>query len=344
MFDEAIEKILAVINKKDAFGEIYPKFSGEGYNSFKVDLKNFHEIQPAINKKIAFIDAGNAEIIGSSNFSLSLIRACYVIFQNNKKLGFRKFEALALTQAVGESNEILYKTSFFKTNNSMDLQEISFNSLDSNLMVGMNRAEIGSAANAIRRFAELRLAKSVAEQKIADMIVLDGNLQSTLTNENAYLKELYSSCDKNDVKLSALSKTTSLFTSNGDLLSAVLTRMSSLASWFYHPIAEISSLSHNAEMFFVKFHEKSRHVFRFEIYNKQKEFAEEIIGALAANCADPVFIGYPYGLIEADRIARIGKNEKESLKARFLFKLQDKNIEKYLSSRNAHEILDRISF
>ena len=59
---------------------------------------------------------------------------------------------------------------------------------------------------------------------------------------------------------------------------------------------------------------------------------------------DPVFIGYPYGLVEADRIARISNQEKESLKTMFLVKLRNKNIEKYLSSVNAHEILDRISF
>ena len=72
--------------------------------------------------------------------------------------------------------------------------------------------------------------------------------------------------------------------------------------------------------------------------------AEEIINSIAANCNDPVFIGYPYGLIEADKIARIGNNEKEFLRTVFLTKLKKKDIEKYLSAKNAHGILDRISF
>ena len=345
MFDKVIEKILAEISQKSVSTEIYPKFSGEGYAVRRIDSKNFHRIQKSdSSKKIAFIDGGNAEIIGSANFSLSLIRTCCIIFQKNKKLGFKKFEVICLAQAVSQDTEIFYKTSFFKIGNPIDLQEISFSSLDHSLMAGINRAEIGSVANAIRRFAELRLAKLVAEQKIADIIVLDGNLQSTLTNENEYLRGLYESCEKNNVKLSALSKTNSLFANNGDLLSAVLADMSSLNSWFYHPIAEISNPNHRAEMFFARFHEKSRHIFRLEIFNRQKSDAGEIISILADNCSDPVFIGYPYGMVEADRIARVSHNEKESLKARFLFKLQDKNIEKYLSSKNAHEILDRISF
>ena len=97
-------------------------------------------------------------------------------------------------------------------------------------------------------------------------------------------------------------------------------------------------------MFFIKFHDKSTHVFKFEIFNVQKAKAEETIRELANNCIDPIFIGYPYGLVEADRIARVSNNEKESLKTMFLVKLKSKNIEKYISSANAHEILDRISF
>ena len=97
-------------------------------------------------------------------------------------------------------------------------------------------------------------------------------------------------------------------------------------------------------MFFAKFHDKSRHIFRFESFNIQKAKAQETINALSGNCVDPIFIGYPYGLVEADRIARVSNQEKESLKTMFLVKLRNKNIDKYLSSANAHEILDKISF
>lgn len=361
MYDEVIKKILELIGENSILQETFPKFSGEGYRAYKIDAKNFHEIrQPDKNKRIAFIDGGNAEIIGSANFSLNLIRVCYAIYRNNKRLLSKKFEIFAFVQALSENSEIHYKTSFFGES-PVELEELSFSSFDKTLMFGISRAEIGSVANAIRRFAELRLAKAVSDEKIADIIVLDGNLQSTLTNENKYLNELYESCAGNNVILAALSKTTSLFTENGNLLSVALDNISPLHSWFYHPIAEINSLNHKAEMFFVKLHSKSRHIFRFEILNIQKTKAEETINALASNCIDPIFIGYPYGLVEADRIARVGNQEKEYLKTIFLVKLRsyrskasgelknqkflsNKNIEKYLSSANAHEILDRISF
>ncbi len=345
MFDEVIGKILDTINDKEIFTETYPKFSGEGYRAHKIDIKNFHKIDKTIsNKKIAFIDGGNAEIIGSANFSLNIIRVCYVIYQNNKKIDSKRFEIFAFVKAINKDDDIYFKTTFFNINNNLQLDEISFNSLDHTLMLGINRAEISNVANAIRRFAELKLAKYVADNKLSDFIVLDGNLQSTLTNESNYLNDLYGSCERNNVTLAALSKTNSLFTENGNLLSAVLSTISSLNSWFYYPIADIEGHSHKAEMFFVKFHEKSRHIFRLEIFNIQKTKAEQIINELASNCADPIFLGYPYGMVEADRIARVPNNEKESLRTMLMVRLKNKSIEKYLSAVNAHEILDKISF
>jgi|SRR3989338_7417924 len=345
MYDEVVEKILQSLDEKSSFSDVYPQFSSEGHKAHKIDLKNFHPIaKTSSSKKIAFIDGGNAEVISSANFSLNLIRVCFVVYENNKKITAKKFEILAFIQSINQNNEIYYKTSFFKANNPIDMEEISFSSFDHTLMLGINRADISGVANALRRFAELKTAKLIADDKIADIIVLDGNLQSTLTNESKYLAELYESCSKNNITLTALSKTSSLFTDNGNLLSVVLGNITNIPVWFYHPIVEINNANHKAEMFFVKLHSKSKHVFRFEIFNKQKSDAEEIINLLASNCVDPIFIGYPYGLVEADRIARISNSEKDSLKTIFLVKLKNKNIEKYFSSVNAHEILDRISF
>ena len=344
MYDEVVEKILESLGGNFLIAS-YPKFSGEGYRAHRIDAKNFHRIEKIDSgKKTAFVDGGNAEILGSANFSLNLMRACCAVYQHNKKISVKKFEFIAFIQSVAENNEICYKASYFGAKNPLKLEELSFSSFDHTLMLGINRAEISSVANAIRRFAELKLARLISDEKIADVIVLDGNLQSTLTNENKYLSELYESCSRNNVTLTALSKTTSLFTDNGNLLSAVLGNISNIPAWFYHPIAEINNSNHKAEMFFAKFHDKSRHIFRFEIFNIQKAKAQETINALSGNCVDPIFIGYPYGLVEADRIARVSNQEKESLKTMFLVKLRNKNIDKYLSSANAHEILDKISF
>jgi len=344
MYEEVIEKILESLDE-NLITAGYAKFSGDGYNPLKIYAKNFHKISKnESNKKMAFVDGGNADIISSANFSLSLIRAGVAIYLNNKKISTKKFEVFAFVKATSKNDEIHYTASFFMTKNHIKLEEMSFSSFDYTLMSGINRADIRSVSNALRRFAELKLAKIIADEKAADVIILDGNLQCTLTNENNYLTELYESCSKNNVILAALGKTNSLFTDDGNLLSIVLGNISNLPIWFYYPIVEINNANHKAEVFFVKLHPKSNHIFRFEIFNRQKGMADETINELASNCIDPIFIGYPYGLIEADRIARISNHEKDSLKTMFLAKLRNSNIEKYLSSVNAHEILDRISF
>jgi len=344
MFEKVIKKILESIDE-NVITATYPKFSGDGYGVHKIDIKNFHSIEKInSDKRVAFIDGGNAEVLGSANFSLNVISVGCVIYQNNKKASINKFEILAFVHSVEQDNEIYYKTTFFQTKNLIKLNEMSFSSFDYTLMNGVNRADISSVANAIRRFAELIIAKLISDEKKADIVVLDGNLQSTLTNEDKYLNELYESCAKNNVVLTALSKTNSLFTDNGNLLSVILDSISMLESWFYHPIADINNKNHKAEMFFVKFHNKSKHIFRFEVLNSQKMMSEEAIRILAKSCCDPIFIGYPYGLVEADRIARVSNQEKGYLKTMILAKLRNKNIQSYLNTKNAHEILDKISF
>ncbi|MBI3036100.1 hypothetical protein HYY71_07310, partial [Candidatus Woesearchaeota archaeon] len=243
MYEEVVEKILKSLNE-NLIASSRPKLSGKGYNAHSIDVKNFHEIEKNIsNKRIAYVDGGNAEIIGSGNFSLSLIRVCHAVYQNNKKLLAKKSDFFLFVNAIIKNDEIFYATSTFGLKGPDFLEDISFSSFDHTLMLGANRAEISNVANAIRRFAELRLAKIISKDNFCDVIVLDGNLQSTLTNESSYLNELYNSCETNNVILTAISKTASLFTDDGNLLSVVLDNISNIPSWFYYPIADINNPS-----------------------------------------------------------------------------------------------------
>ncbi len=327
MHDEIIKKIL------------------ESCKASKIEPENFHRIKKQVSgKKIAFVDGGNAQIIESSNFSLSLVRVGCVSYLGGKKIAFKKCDFFVFVNAVSRNDKLLYEASFYGAKPHL-LESFAFDSLDKTLMLGMNRADISSIAGAIRRFAELRMARIISETDgFCDIITLDGSLQASITHEKDYMDELRESCSKNNVILTAISKTSPLLTDNANPLSAVLGSISNTPSWFYHPIAHISGESHKADMFLAKFHSNSKHVFRLDILNSQKEHAEEAISILSGYCTDPIFPGYPYGLIEADRISRVSNREKESLNTMFLLKLGNKNIEKRLSSSNAHSILDKISF
>jgi len=134
-------------------------------------------------------------------------------------------------------------------------------------------------------------------------------------------------------------------TDKGNSIANALSKFNIQGKWLYHPIAEIKSNGHKAEMAFVKLHEKSKYIFRFELYKEQKQCINEVISLIANNCKDPVFIGYPYGLIEADKNARISNQEKDMLLTLFSTKFGKdwEKIKESLSNIDAHEILDNIS-
>ncbi len=123
-------------------------------------------------------------------------------------------------------------------------------------------------------------------------------------------------------------------------------------AWYYYPIVEINQPNHKAEMFATKLHKNSEHVFRFEVLKDQLTRhnlgeVELILSALAANSGDIAFPGYPYGLIDADRFARVQNSEKIAREFQFRAVLSSKNdlwkkISKFIKSTDAHEVLNKL--
>ena len=99
MYGEIIDEIMNHFDE-GILSSSYPKFSGEGYGAYKIDSKNFHPLNgPLSSKRMAFVDGGNAEIIGAANFSLSLVRVGYVIYQNKTRVEAKKFEVFVLIKS-----------------------------------------------------------------------------------------------------------------------------------------------------------------------------------------------------------------------------------------------------
>ena len=101
----------------------------------------------------------------------------------------------------------------------------------------------------------------------------------------------------------------------------------------------------NIDIYFVKLNSRSDYVFRLDVARTREYDIREIVSLLADNSRDPVFLGYPYGLIEADRFARVTNREKEGLFMELVVRLKSdyKRIKPYLNSLNSHGILDSIS-
>lgn len=328
-----------------------------------INKDNFEMILPSTDTKtIAFIDGGQAEIISAGNFCLSFIRVEAVVFQNNKNrtnplpegLGFEPSaishnkkikniikEFYVLSTAKYENNDLFYYSRLFFLNDLdnklVDEDDLSISSTDASIRTGSERAPISKAANMARRFAELSLAAELSLE--VDFVVVDGTLEKTFLNEEKYLERLNKGGkdDKGNVcamaKVCALAKSSALFTTSGNSPVVLLNKIGLEGCWSY--FVDGNSDASGARTYFVKLHKKAKHVFRFEGH-------AAVLPYLLDNCQDALFLGYPYGLIIADKLARVSNAEKSSLRMRFLLDAKNKEIVKYLHSSDAHDILDTI--
>ncbi len=315
--DNIIKRILENIKTTDN-DAILSETSNE---SVQINKDNFQDIkEKKSNKTLAFIDGGNLEIIKSPSFSLFFNRIYYTVYQNNKRINKRTFEFYTLITTLNK-DKLYYKTEYFFTKNKFPIKNYEFDSFDNTLTIGNTRASISIIGNVIRRFAELITAKDIK----ADYIILDGSLEPKYTYENDLIKHL-------PKKVCGLSKTSAVLTKQGNSITAHLSKLTSKKTWFHNV---------NSRLYFLKLHDKSKHVFRFE---SNLESINEIVSLLKKNSRDPIFLGYPYGLIEADKFARVTKKEKEILQLQLMtkFKKNLTKIEPYLSALDAHDILDNI--
>jgi hypothetical protein len=279
----------------------------------KINKENFSTIKPNNHKSITFIDGGQAEIFTTGNFNLSLIRIAAITFQHNEKINQTIKQFYIFTRAKYTNNDLIYESKIFG-DKFIDENHLTVSSNEQTIKSGSQRASITAVANVARRFAELALASTIS----SDFILLDGTLERTFLNEEKYLAKL------NNV--SALAKSSSLFTISGNSPVMLLNRIGPNNSWRYQ-------INHKTS--FVKLNQKARHVFRFEGNN-------DILPFMINNSTDALFLGYPYGLILADKLARVTNQEKKSLAMQLLLKSDNKDLTSYLHSSNAHEILDNL--
>ncbi len=319
-------------------------FSDSRYQAYPITKESFHEIKNnEAKKRIAFVDGGNAELIKSQNLSLSAIRIACSVFEDNKKIDSRQFDFYALTKSFVDK-EITYETKIFDLNSKEilpDENDLLLSADDGTIKNWIYKANISKIGDVARRFAELNAACYIIENRLADIIVLDGTLQSSVTNEAKYFEKMYEKARKNSIIICSVAKTTNLVTNTGNSAFIFLNSLAPKGKWYCSPVVEINHKDHKAEMFFAKLNEDAKHIFRIEFYKEVPFKIEESMGLLAFNSTDSVFPGYPYGLIDADNFARITNEEKEMLRIRIIAGLDNADL---LNEFNAHEILDKIKF
>lgn len=307
-----------------------PFFTNPEYKPLPFNKDSFKPIKLLQNqRKVAFIDGGNQEVLGAPNFSIQINRVYFGMFKGKERVRETKLpkriEFFSATYSTFKEREIFYETMVFPIHPDFssllpDESDLSFNSWDRTVTVGTQRADIVRVASIARRFAEWEFATHVIKQELekGDIIVMDGTLQTAFTNESKYYRKVYEAANSKGVILTGLSKTSYLYTDTGLSLMGAVQKFASESSisygaWYF-PVAEAMNADHDVVILVVKLQEASERVFRYEIQRSQfhklsQQEVEEILAQLAINSSDVSFPGYPYGLIDADRFARIRNDE-----------------------------------
>ncbi|MBW2996411.1 hypothetical protein KY332_03865 [Candidatus Woesearchaeota archaeon] len=282
-----------------------------------IDESRFIDVKKINEGRIAFVDGGQAELLKGSNFSLQFIRVGGLVFDGKDKKSIVN-EFFVLISMDGDE----YKTEVFVVKGD-GVDNISINSFDGTIKEGKDRGNVSKVGGIVRRFAELELAGRVVRNVSA--VVLDGSLKAMVKGEEEKLEKLF---EKGIV--CGLAKTSKIIEDG----RCVLSRLNGREGEWCYGLGE--------REYVVRLNKNSDYVFEFNINRKDKMM--DVLGMLAGQANDAVFPGYPYGLLMADKIARVSNEEKEYLLTLFKAHAGSKwnKIKNGLNVVNAHDVLDNI--
>tara|TARA_Y100000031_G_scaffold136227_1_gene160120 strand:- start:4579 stop:5691 length:1113 start_codon:yes stop_codon:yes gene_type:complete len=355
-----VENLDANILEQDT-GE--PHFKDPNVKPFPLEKEGFRLIKEVKSgRRLAFVDGGNQQIIGAPNFSIQLNRVHTCIWDGKEKinLSLPRIEFFSATYSTFKNDEIYFETILIPAAPEFKkylpaARNLSFNSFERSIMNGNQRADIERVASIARRFAEWKFASIITEfLSQGDILVMDGTLQTSFKNESIYLQGLERASKKQGVILSGLSKTSALFTTTGQSLLGAVNKLSedyNIKREWYYPIAESMSKDHNVIMLAVKLNPSAERIFRYEIQREQfKALSElqlnETLTELVKNSTDITMPGYPYGLLDVDRFARVSINELEYYRGIILSQISKigklGKFARHMRANDAHNIMNML--
>lgn len=345
-----------------------PEFGDPRYLPVPFEASGFHAIpETEPSSCVGYVDGGNQEIFHSPDLSVQLVRVCSVLFRGGERVRERVLPAIVefvnVARAGVEGEDISYSAELIPLAPSFEpflpeSRSLVFSSCDSTLTNRGFRADISVVGAAARRFAEWVVLSKIIEEELrpGDIAVRDGTLQTAVRNEASSARRAFEAALERGVTLAALAKTSTLFTSTGMSLMAAIEELSHSCGvgsecWYYHPIVQNNHPEHRAEIFACRLHKSSKHVFRAEILREQARNmstaeVSRVFAELRGGSRDLSFPGYPYGLVEANRMARVARGEAEVLRALLASALGElgawERLRRRQSATDAHEILDII--
>lgn len=343
--------IINAIEKSIVKNATKAKCKSKKYEGLDFNIQNFKEIPPA-QKKITsmYIDGGNTEIIGNAGFSLQFIRVYWTAFEGTKRIMRHTSEFLAIITIDLVQEQYTAELYAEKKEGIEKIKEIPYKP---NTYEDITPEKI---ANYARRICEIQSAiDSIQHLPKESIICLDGNLCAKYEDEHTLLHELYNQAEKKNISVCAVTKSSGELTDAGTSLIGAIHMLSDSSncatkSWWYENSITNNNPLHHASIFIVKLHPLSSFAFMLDIAKKQNNKnpsdteIENIVQTLAMQSKDPTFLGYPYGLIDADKNARCSNKEQKVMNTQMQLLLKNKAIRNMLSPSMAHALLDSLEF
>jgi len=294
----------------------------------RIPLKkdSFQAVQPVVGPQMVFIDGGNGEILKGPNVSVQFIRLHACFYDNNVRVDREVREFFLVVTACQKGLDLCFESILFDVN-GVEKEKLSFDATDSFLCFGGRRAEPAVVAGHVRKLLELRFAEELCKTGI---LVRDGDLEARGEVMEAVLRSLRAAAQRNGVVVLGLSKTSTLCTDLGNSALVALRNIAPAGCWSYYAGGGVG---------FVKLHPSAKYIFRCDVFLHDRDSLPKAFSALSANSADPAFLGYPYGLIDADKFAQVEKDELSQLRARFA--VQSKEVFSSVEAAlDAHDLLN----
>ncbi len=292
------------------------------FKSFPIKKGNFNALEADnIRLPLFFIDGGSQELYKKGKSAFYAIKIAYSKFYSKERVEDKVYETIARIDRDSYS-----RTSFKDELLFIYKKEIKTKP-EENLEENINQ---------VRRILEIGCAKHICSKNKNVIIVIDGSLfWREFDKEDVY--ELIELAHINNNRLVGFSKSSSLTTNKGnnalDIINEIGPRKQ---AWLYFPLF-FGTKGLKSGCF--KLHARAPLAFRFDILNHKETITkenQEAIKALMLNSTDGCFLGYPYGLVYVDQIARVSNKEAEYLRMKHFLSKRKENIK-------AHDILDTLS-
>ncbi len=313
---------------------MFALLSRTAYQLREITAAGWMAIGEAKGGKIAFVDGGNSSIIKTPAAELQRIRTAAVVISGKKLTEVVQKEGYLLAKLQPDSSGKLH----FNAKLTDSTLEISNSYIEG---ISSRDNELTKFCEAARRIAEIKAAESAVKKLDGGFAVLDGTLEAFTENEKKALEKLFAAAADKNVTIGSVAKTCSLITNNGEPLISAADGISEGKDG-YIIIAEGICERHRAAVAVAKLNSSSHYLFGIEAATA--EDLKKLLPELKRQSNDVAFPGYPYGMLMADRFARISDNDAEIAKSKIAAtaNAEMKELLRQEKALDAHDVLDEM--